>query len=72
MIINELKDEINQSKLKGVQGTPLIEINGIQYMGLSTYDEIVERVHNMHKRIEAQEKREKGIVDKPKKIEENK
>lgn len=51
-IENELKEEIDRTAQRGIMGTPVLEINGITYMGVLPYDELVEKVRIAKKRAQ--------------------
>ena len=41
-IIEKVQKDIEYAHSKGVQGTPSIEIDGILYLGIPAYDELVQ------------------------------
>ena len=49
-IAQELRESIGAAVETGVTGTPQLEINGVQYMGIIPYDEFVEKVRLAAKR----------------------
>ncbi len=46
----QLEKDINEAASKGINGTPVIEIEGIQYMGAIPYDELIQKIELAHKR----------------------
>ena len=46
----QLEKDINDAASKGINGTPVIEIEGIQYMGALPYDDLIKKIELAHKR----------------------
>lgn len=46
----QLENEINEAASKGINGTPVIEIEGIQYLGALPYDDLIQKIDLAHKR----------------------
>jgi predicted DsbA family dithiol-disulfide isomerase len=51
-VANELQEDIEQTTLKGIMGTPTFEINGIQYVGAMPYKKLIETIDIAQKRAE--------------------
>ena len=49
-VLKEITDDINSAYQRGVQGTPSIEIDGILYLGMPPYDELLEKIKLAQKR----------------------
>lgn len=46
----QLEKDINETADKGINGTPVIEIEGIQYMGAIPYDDLIKKIKIAQKR----------------------
>lgn len=55
-IAQKIQDDIYNSLMKGVQGTPSIEIGGVLYLGILPYDDLIEKIQLAQKRAQNEQK----------------